>query len=600
MGQMRVFNGGWSLRHFLSFLLLFLGSWVYAAKLPNPESVDRIELLFASQSSIAAESSAGHLILRLVLKEDSPEYALIQDDMTVGFFAEVPENVGFKDYAIGGVKGMFPTIMVVNKLSDTILDYVQKQNRDLWRYKLLLSPAEVSRVVSRLRGFNNEPARKYKFFTANCAGQLMEQLALALDRPEIRQDGALVNSPSSVVANLLRLGFAREAAPSIYSPTRAGKIAREERLRLLGILMARNELLKEQQGDWKKWSRLIDSDSASDRELAFNEIVSESKKWSKETLELAYQVLAVSLDVESGLEWKPNQEVPQLSPSHRTALKSLMSFRRTFPEIQKHAPELGRAASLESYASEKELKHRQKFSGLVGVRVWSLSSYYTLVDRDGRLELEVSGAALSERKGEPLRLHHIPGSEIDLMKVRFVISTDPFTISQWEALVGKVTLVPTKQGIFGQDGIGISNGRFGFGIKALHFEGDKWRDISAQLHWLTPQFLATIFASEDFRHYLALSFGFEVRSVWSGVNSPVEAGTGMGFPFEVEAAVSLFGGGETQLRANYYWNRGDKRLQLALEQSLGVWGRTPMAVAFIYQKLNPDIQRFKVEFKGRR
>lgn len=139
-----------------------------------------VTLVFASAFLNSAGSSFGHIFLKLHNPDNVNSLDLI--DYGINFAARTKDTSGAL-YAWYGLLGYFPGTFGMAPYHQMIKEYVNLEGRDLWEYKLNLSPQEVERLlfhVLELEGSYFD----YYFLDDNCAFQLLKLLEVA--KPGLR------------------------------------------------------------------------------------------------------------------------------------------------------------------------------------------------------------------------------------------------------------------------------------------------------------------------------------------------------------------------------------------------------------------------------
>ncbi|MDH5430208.1 MAG: DUF4105 domain-containing protein, partial [Nitrospirota bacterium] len=138
----------------------------------NPAS---ITLIFPAAFMNNPVSMFGHSFLRID-QQDQTEHTRILA-YTVNYAADVPPGAGlefaFKGM-LGGYQGFFSTIPYYIKVQE----YRDIENRDIWEYRLNLSPEEIHRLLMHTWEMGNAYF-DYYFFKENCAYHILSLLEVA-------------------------------------------------------------------------------------------------------------------------------------------------------------------------------------------------------------------------------------------------------------------------------------------------------------------------------------------------------------------------------------------------------------------------------------
>jgi hypothetical protein len=143
-------------------------------------NANSIVMVFAASYVNSPSSMYGHTFLRFDppdVEQDSPllSYAL-------NFGASVTGSEAGLLYAWRGIAGGYPGQFSANTYMDKIKDYIRLENRDLWEYRLALTPIEVDQMLAHVWELN-KVSIDYYFFDENCSFQLLELIEVA--RPDL-------------------------------------------------------------------------------------------------------------------------------------------------------------------------------------------------------------------------------------------------------------------------------------------------------------------------------------------------------------------------------------------------------------------------------
>jgi hypothetical protein len=139
-------------------------------------NANSIVLVFAASYVNSPSSMYGHTFLRFDppdVEQDSPllSYAL-------NFGASVTGNEAGLLYAWRGIAGGYPGQFTANTYIDRIKNYIRLENRDLWEYRLALTPAEIDQMLAHVWELN-KVSINYYFFDENCSFRLLELIEVA-------------------------------------------------------------------------------------------------------------------------------------------------------------------------------------------------------------------------------------------------------------------------------------------------------------------------------------------------------------------------------------------------------------------------------------
>ena len=137
-------------------------------------------LIFASAFLNNPASMFGHTLLRLDRRGQDERTRLLAP--TVNYAAHATDPIGLR-YAWKGLTGGYHGRFTLSPYFEKVRDYNDLEHRDLWEYRLTLTPAELDRLVRHL--WELLPTYyDYYFFDENCSYHLLALLEVA--RPGLR------------------------------------------------------------------------------------------------------------------------------------------------------------------------------------------------------------------------------------------------------------------------------------------------------------------------------------------------------------------------------------------------------------------------------
>ena len=140
----------------------------------NPGSVT---LIYPTSYINSPSSMFGHTLLRIDPPADQQQADLVS--WAINFGADVgPNSEQDLFYAYRGLAGGYPGQFVVMPYHKKVKEYSKIENRDIWEYKLNLSPEETQFMMLHLWEVNNSNF-DYYYLDENCSFRLMELLDVA-------------------------------------------------------------------------------------------------------------------------------------------------------------------------------------------------------------------------------------------------------------------------------------------------------------------------------------------------------------------------------------------------------------------------------------
>lgn len=199
----------------------------------RPISCDRFERWFADFDADAVtmifpagfmnnpSSMFGHTFLRIDQRGQTEQTRILA--YTINYAAELPPDVG-PEYAIkgvfGGYKGYFSTIPYYLKVQE----YRDLENRDIWEYRLRMSPEQLRRLLMHAWELGNADF-DYFFFKENCSYHILSLLEAAEPSLHLTDQSYVFTIPT----NTIRLLMAHPGLVGdvVYRPARATLVRRK-------------------------------------------------------------------------------------------------------------------------------------------------------------------------------------------------------------------------------------------------------------------------------------------------------------------------------------------------------------------------------------
>lgn len=208
----------------------------------NPHSA---VLVFPAAYLNSPSSMFGHTLLRIDQADvTSNNTALLSYALNFGAYIEGMDNSIL--YAWKGLMGGYPGLFALVPYREKLAEYSRLENRDLWEYKLNLTPEETGRMVEHVWELK-QVRFDYYFFDENCSFRLLELMEIARPGIELTEQFPLTAIPTDTVRAVKNAGLIERID---YRPSREKE------------LLARAEPLDHAERDWAK--RLADDDSLLD------------------------------------------------------------------------------------------------------------------------------------------------------------------------------------------------------------------------------------------------------------------------------------------------------------------------------------------------
>ncbi|PYC38923.1 Lnb N-terminal periplasmic domain-containing protein [Pseudomonas protegens] len=142
-------------------------------------------MIFPAAYLNSPSSMFGHTLLRIDQADvQSNNTALLSYAINFGAYIEGSDNSIL--YAWKGLMGGYPGLFALVPYQEKLSEYRSLENRDLWEYRLNLTPVETERMVEHVWELK-QIKFDYFFFDENCSYRLLELLQVA--RPSLRLTG---------------------------------------------------------------------------------------------------------------------------------------------------------------------------------------------------------------------------------------------------------------------------------------------------------------------------------------------------------------------------------------------------------------------------
>jgi hypothetical protein len=504
-----------------------LESWL------DPEEVEGFEILFASPSSAHPASVAGHLMLRIRLKNRFlPEGHENPDDLVLTFAADVSDVESSSDLFWGGLRGKFPSVLEEIRLGDAITRYTILQSRDLLRFELQLTEKEKLSLLGRLFEIRINYRFAYLFFTANCANMLMEQIGVGMGLEKIPSVRGPLQGPHPILAQWVRRGLLKEISPSFYGLDRRARLAREHKRELYQNILQENAVVR-----WPSWEALH-SESLKERLAAYALLSSLAKSIPLVSKEI-YQILVFSVEEERWQSFTLGQGFDFENEGYQGLRREIRNLRGDMMWGSGELRGLVEGTQLDLLHAEEELRSRQLGSAHTGILPLSVNLDYTMVSWKGNIEFGIESALYRQKKGDASRFSTLNGLEIELLRSQTKIKLDPVAISEWRTQVLNLSQLPEEGGLNG-----------GVGLVLMEFHGSRWTNRKVEAKWIQPEIWLSLFSRNELATYVALRLGVELATAWLTDRDEGLNRSWLGVPLGVETLWSLNEGRSSQIRAS--------------------------------------------------
>ena len=172
-------------------------------------------LIFPAAYLNSPSSMFGHTLLRIDQPDvQSNQTALLSYAVNFGAYIEGNDNSIL--YAWKGLMGGYPGLFAFVPYQEKLSEYRSLENRDLWEYRLNLTPEETGRMVEHIWELK-QIRFDYFFFDENCSYRLLELLQVARPNLDLTSQFPLTAIPTDTVKAVKKAGLVERVD---YRPSR--------------------------------------------------------------------------------------------------------------------------------------------------------------------------------------------------------------------------------------------------------------------------------------------------------------------------------------------------------------------------------------------
>jgi hypothetical protein len=190
---------------------------------PDCPDLDRWEARLAARGAVLVYASAyannpasmfGHALIRIEAGDAAAVRAGDAGGLLgygVAFAAKTDDRDDPVSYMMRGLFGGYPGYFDVQPYYDVVNSYNNVDSRDLWEYRLALTPEELRRLVRHSWELMSAASFDYYFFDENCAFQILSLLEAAAPRLSVLDDFGAYVLPVTVLRRLAEAGLLDDA-----------------------------------------------------------------------------------------------------------------------------------------------------------------------------------------------------------------------------------------------------------------------------------------------------------------------------------------------------------------------------------------------------
>ncbi|HEY8209056.1 MAG TPA: DUF4105 domain-containing protein [Myxococcaceae bacterium] len=144
-------------------------------------SLETLEILYVAASGRAVESLFGHVLLRLVRRDDPSRVRGPSFDTQVQLVALTGAERPGPEYAWRGLTGGYQLALITTTFGDLRRELLEGEQRGIRRFRLNLTASERRRALERIWELERVGYSRYFFFGHNCADALVDLVDAALE-----------------------------------------------------------------------------------------------------------------------------------------------------------------------------------------------------------------------------------------------------------------------------------------------------------------------------------------------------------------------------------------------------------------------------------
>lgn len=209
---------------------------------------NHLSLAFASQYMSNPASVFGHTFLVFSPTQENRKIHPAYLDITVGYAAEMPTDVGVVKYIVYGLGGGFKGKFFDEPLYHRIHEYSNMELRDLWIYPLKARPEQIDDLLDHIFEISEKNYFDYFFLDENCSYMLLKILEVIFPEEDLSKKFHSYVVPIETIKvleekNLLDKGF---LIPSMRSKFlfEYNQLKTEEKNHLKDAIKGNSETLK--------------------------------------------------------------------------------------------------------------------------------------------------------------------------------------------------------------------------------------------------------------------------------------------------------------------------------------------------------------------
>ena len=162
---------------------------------------EQLSIMFAEEYIDNPISAFAHTLLRIDSKASAADFNQIDQAYALNDTVDGNAEDPFVLYAIKSISGGYNNVIEIDPYPQKLADYLKKDERDTWTYRLNLTPSEVKQIIAHVWE-TKDLNLPYYFTTDNCASEILRLIDVVRPQQSLLSQLPYVVVPSDVV-NLL-------------------------------------------------------------------------------------------------------------------------------------------------------------------------------------------------------------------------------------------------------------------------------------------------------------------------------------------------------------------------------------------------------------
>ncbi|MGK0289357.1 MAG: hypothetical protein ACI86H_000794 [bacterium] len=508
----------------------------------NQDTVEGFELLYATPGDREVSEIAGHLLLRMKIK-NNPEAKLLQIENPYDVvFAVLADSEGIASkkklleqalkspqsieqcrtkkaevnlwegirtitQALKGLAGGFYTIFQADTLQYTKYHYTVIGNRTLERYRLNLTKDQIKKVLTRIYLAKKNFKTNYYFFTRNCGSILVHLLGEALNDNEIASYNFFAAPPNSLITLLLKKKLVTPIYPSFYSYTAQAQIAQDLIQQKIRILKQKHPVVLNQVNT----SDFFSSDEKL-RLKAYQTLQGVALKFPKSHTTIL-MVLQIAQKAELFFTWNDGRCI-----QYSTKVKG--TVRKIWKVLyQKKKP--NQTYDLEKFMQTREIpnlkqdeKNGTRHTGLMSWNIGIANRYQNSNKSFHGIFLE--GSIYQQKMGDISHYSLQRGTFVNLGRFSNFYAqykNDSYQVKDWNFRSLRILKIKSRRHYI--PSVFSSDRKLGLGLRILDIYKESWKDNPYHTKVAEGEVFTNLVSSRLFLDYLTLGVGIGVYTPWA-------------------------------------------------------------------------------------